>query len=131
MDQIFKDHIGNQFEVYVDDIVVKSKTEMGHVENLASIFKVLRRYQLRLNLKKCSFKIKAENANAIIGMRSPRSVKEVQRFIGQITALGRFQSRLKLESHMKSSQPRRKSSWPDEVVLTRRVPLQADFVSAC
>ncbi|RDX92621.1 hypothetical protein CR513_25221, partial [Mucuna pruriens] len=59
MDWIFKDHIENQLEVYVDDMVVKSKKETGHAENLASIFKVLRRYQLRLNPKKCSFGVKA------------------------------------------------------------------------
>ncbi|RDX93885.1 hypothetical protein CR513_23787, partial [Mucuna pruriens] len=38
MDWIFKDHIGNQLEVYVNDMVVKSRMEVGHVENLAAIF---------------------------------------------------------------------------------------------
>ncbi|RDY09807.1 hypothetical protein CR513_05777, partial [Mucuna pruriens] len=59
MNRIFKDYIGNQLEVYVDNMVVKSKTQTGHAENLTSIFKVLRKYQLRLNPEKCSFGVKA------------------------------------------------------------------------
>ncbi|RDY10523.1 hypothetical protein CR513_04948, partial [Mucuna pruriens] len=33
MDRIFKDHIGNQLEVYVDDMVVKSKAKKRHAES--------------------------------------------------------------------------------------------------
>ncbi|RDX75915.1 hypothetical protein CR513_44151, partial [Mucuna pruriens] len=40
MDCIFKKHIDNQMEVYVDDMVVKSETEVGHTDNLSSIFGV-------------------------------------------------------------------------------------------
>ncbi|RDX62682.1 Retrovirus-related Pol polyprotein, partial [Mucuna pruriens] len=59
MDRIFKENIGSQLEVYVDDMVVKSTTEVGHVDNLSSIFGVLRRHQLKLNPEKCSFGVKA------------------------------------------------------------------------
>ncbi|RDX85985.1 hypothetical protein CR513_32758, partial [Mucuna pruriens] len=84
MDRIFKEHIGNQLEVYVDEMMVKSATEVGHVENLASIFGVLRWYQLKLNPEKCLFEVKAgkgveenpEKCNAVIHMRIPKSVKE-------------------------------------------------------
>ncbi|RDX72930.1 Retrovirus-related Pol polyprotein from transposon opus, partial [Mucuna pruriens] len=85
MDRIFKDHIGNQLEVYVDDMVVKSGMEVGHVENLVAIFRVLRRYQLRLKTEKFlgfmltrrGIEANSEKCNAVIDMRSPRSVKEV------------------------------------------------------
>ncbi|RDX83814.1 hypothetical protein CR513_35224, partial [Mucuna pruriens] len=60
MDRIFKDHVENQLEVYVDDMVVKSKIKKRHAKNLVSIFRVLRKYQLRLNLEKCSFGIKVD-----------------------------------------------------------------------
>ncbi|RDX69609.1 Retrovirus-related Pol polyprotein from transposon 17.6, partial [Mucuna pruriens] len=59
MDRIFKDHIGNQVEVYVDDLVLKLKTKGGYVSSLLSIFKVLRKHHLKLNPKKCSFGIRA------------------------------------------------------------------------
>ncbi|RDX65917.1 hypothetical protein CR513_55378, partial [Mucuna pruriens] len=49
MDHIFKDYISNQVEVYVDDMVVKSETEGGHVSSLLSVFEVLRKHQLKLN----------------------------------------------------------------------------------
>ncbi|RDX62942.1 hypothetical protein CR513_58674, partial [Mucuna pruriens] len=42
-------------QIYVDDMVVKFETETGHAENLALVFRVLRRYKLKLNLEKCSF----------------------------------------------------------------------------
>ncbi|RDY07463.1 Retrovirus-related Pol polyprotein from transposon opus, partial [Mucuna pruriens] len=59
MNCIFKENIGNQLEVYVDDMVVKSETRGGHASNLSSIFGVLRKHQLKLNLGKCSFGVKA------------------------------------------------------------------------
>ncbi|RDX93461.1 hypothetical protein CR513_24273, partial [Mucuna pruriens] len=109
MDQILKDHVRNQLEVYVEDTMVKSKMEIGHDENLASIFKVLRKYQLRLNPEKCSFGVKAEKffgfmltrrgieanpekCNTIIDMRSPKSVKEVHQLTERVIALARFLS---------------------------------------
>ncbi|RDY03117.1 hypothetical protein CR513_13338, partial [Mucuna pruriens] len=90
-------------------MVVKSRTEVGHAENLVAIFKVLRRYQLRLIPEKYSFKVKANNflgfmltkrdieanlekCNAVIHTRSPRSVKEVQQLIERITVLAHFLS---------------------------------------
>ncbi|RDY12854.1 hypothetical protein CR513_02281, partial [Mucuna pruriens] len=59
MDRIFKDHIGNQLKIYVDDMVVKLETEGGHVDSLSSIFGVLRKHQLKLNPEKCPFSVKA------------------------------------------------------------------------
>ncbi|RDX77236.1 Retrovirus-related Pol polyprotein from transposon opus, partial [Mucuna pruriens] len=58
IDLIFKEHISNQLKVYVDDMVVKSKMDRGHTNSLLSIFGVLRRYQLNLNLEKCSFEVR-------------------------------------------------------------------------
>ena len=39
----------------MDDMVVKSKLESEHVNELRNIFKILRRYKLRLNASKYSF----------------------------------------------------------------------------
>jgi len=38
MDKIFKDHIGRNMEVYVDDIVVKSNEVESHARDLEEIF---------------------------------------------------------------------------------------------
>ncbi|RDX95754.1 Retrovirus-related Pol polyprotein from transposon opus, partial [Mucuna pruriens] len=107
IDHIFKEHI----EVYVDDMVVKSETEVGHADSLPSIFGVLRKHQLKLNPKKCLFGVRADKflgfmltqrgieanpkkCNAIINMGSPRSVKEVQQLAKRNMTLSRFLSRL-------------------------------------
>ncbi|RDX78585.1 Retrovirus-related Pol polyprotein from transposon 17.6, partial [Mucuna pruriens] len=58
IDCIFKDHIGNQVEVYMDDMVVKSEMEGGHVSSLLFVFEVLRKHQLKLNPEKCSFGVR-------------------------------------------------------------------------
>ena len=40
-------------------MVVKSKTESKHVNDLGDIFGILRRDKLRLNASKCSFGVKS------------------------------------------------------------------------
>ena len=42
-------------EVYIDDMVVKSKVVFEHVGDLENIFEILRKHKLRLNTSKCSF----------------------------------------------------------------------------
>ena len=38
---MFRDKIGHMVEVYTDDMVVKSKEEKGHIDNLKDVFEVL------------------------------------------------------------------------------------------
>ena len=38
-------------------MVVKSKVESEHIDDLGNIFRILRKYRLRLNAAKCSFGI--------------------------------------------------------------------------
>ena len=52
---MFEPQLGKNIEVYIDDMVVKSKVESEHVNNLGNIFEILRRHKLRLNTSKCSF----------------------------------------------------------------------------
>lgn len=40
-------------EVYVDDMVVKSKQNGDHLADLTESFKVFHKYQMRLNLLRC------------------------------------------------------------------------------
>ena len=55
MTRMFEPQLGKIIEVYIDDMVVKSKKESEHVKDLERIFAVLREHQLRLNASKCSF----------------------------------------------------------------------------
>ena len=52
---MFEPQLGKNIEVYVDDMVVKSKAKSEHVNNLGNIFGILRKHKLRLNASKCSF----------------------------------------------------------------------------
>ena len=47
--------LGRSIEVYINDMVVKSKVASDHVEDLTNIFEILREHKLRLNASKCSF----------------------------------------------------------------------------
>ena len=47
--------MGKSIEVYINDMVVKSKVVFEHVGDLRNIFKILRKHKLHLNASKCSF----------------------------------------------------------------------------
>ena len=96
-------------EVYVDDMIMKSRMATTHLIDLAEMFATLRRYNMRLNLTKCAFGISSgrflefiihergidanpEKVQAIINMQAPRTIKELQRLNGRLTALARFLS---------------------------------------
>jgi len=111
MDRVFSHLMGQCVEVYVDDMVVKSPSHHQHVEDLSAVFSLLRQYNLRLNPNKCVFGVdrgkflgfmltqrgieaNPEKCKAIIEMRSPTTIKEVQRLIGHLTTISRFLPKL-------------------------------------
>ena len=55
MIRMFEPQLGKNIEIYIDDMVVKSKVESEHINDLENIFDILRRHKLRLNASKCSF----------------------------------------------------------------------------
>ncbi|RDY05163.1 Retrovirus-related Pol polyprotein from transposon 17.6, partial [Mucuna pruriens] len=50
-----KDIMHKEIEVYMDDMIVKYKTEETHLNDLQKWFERLRKYKLRLNPTKCTF----------------------------------------------------------------------------
>uniref|UniRef100_A0A2N9F4Z3 Uncharacterized protein n=1 Tax=Fagus sylvatica TaxID=28930 RepID=A0A2N9F4Z3_FAGSY len=110
MNRMFHDQIGRNVEVYVDDMLVKSKEEDGHLDDLRETFQTLRKYQMKLNPSKCAFGVYSgkflgfmvsqrgieanpDKIKAILEMQPPKNTKEVQRLTGRIAALNRFMSR--------------------------------------
>ena len=55
MTKMFEPQLRKNIEVYIDDIVVKSKEVSDHVDDLGNIFGILRKHKLRLNASKCFF----------------------------------------------------------------------------
>ncbi|GKB81209.1 reverse transcriptase domain-containing protein [Tanacetum coccineum] len=57
VDKAFKKQIGKNLEVYVDDLVIKSRTEHEIIRDIEKTFKTLREINMKLNPKKCTFGI--------------------------------------------------------------------------
>ena len=51
----FHPHIGQNVEVYVDDMLVKSLDKKKHLDDLQEILDTLIRYNMKLNPSKCAF----------------------------------------------------------------------------
>ena len=57
MTKIFKALIGRMVEVYIDDIVVKSRTRDQHAQHLEKTFRLMRKYNMKLNSAKYDFDV--------------------------------------------------------------------------
>ena len=57
MTRMFREKIGCTIEIYIDEMVVKSKQEMQHIDDLKGVFEILRQHKLRLNVENCAFKV--------------------------------------------------------------------------
>ena len=108
---MFHDMMHKEIEVYVDDIIAKSKTEEEHLVNLRKLFERLLKYQLRLNPAKCIFGVKSrkllgfvvsqkwievdpKKVKAILEMPEPCIEKQVRGFLGHLNYIARFISQL-------------------------------------
>ncbi|PKI72902.1 hypothetical protein CRG98_006704 [Punica granatum] len=60
MVMLFHDMMHKEIEVYVDDMIAKSKEGEDHLVNLRRLFERLKKYKLRLNPAKCTFGAKSE-----------------------------------------------------------------------
>ena len=59
MTTLFHYLMHKEIEVYVDDMISKSHTEEGHVEDFLKLFHCLRKYCLGLNPNKCTFGVRS------------------------------------------------------------------------
>ena len=104
---MFRDLLGKTMEVYIDDMVVKSKEKADHIADLKVTFDILRQFQLKLNASKCAFGVSSgkflghlvtergieanpDQITALQTLESPKTTKEVQKLTGMAAALNRF-----------------------------------------
>jgi hypothetical protein len=95
---------------YIDDIIVKSKKRQDHIQDLQETFTNLRKGNLKLNPKKCTFGVQkgkilgcivsakgidsnSDKVQAILNMRIPENIKDIQKLTGRLAALNRFISK--------------------------------------
>ena len=107
MTTLFHDMIHKEIEVYVDDMIAKSRTEEEHVEHISKLFQRLRKYKLRLNPNKCTFGVRSgkllgfivsqkgievdpDKVKAIQEMPSPKTEKQIRGFLGRLNYISRF-----------------------------------------
>ena len=57
---MFSHQIGRNVEVYVDDMLVKSKDEANHLDDLKETFSALCKYNMKLNPAKSVFVVASE-----------------------------------------------------------------------
>ena len=55
VNRMFSHQIGKNVEVYVDNMLVKSKDKANHLDDLKETFSTLRKYNMKLNPAKCVF----------------------------------------------------------------------------
>ena len=111
MQNCLKEQIGKNAQVYVDDIVVKSKKAETLIDDLKETFVALDVYQVKLHPVKCAFGVpqgellgyllsargieaNQEKIRAILAMKEPTNVKGVQQLAGRVVALSRFIAKL-------------------------------------
>nr|GEX96594.1 reverse transcriptase domain-containing protein [Tanacetum cinerariifolium] len=110
LDKAFQKQIGRNLEVYVDDLIIKSRTEQEVIRDIEETFKTLREINMKLNPKKCIFgmregmflgykvnanrlKVCLDKVEAVLSLSSPKCLKDVQRLNGKLASLNRFLSK--------------------------------------
>jgi hypothetical protein len=111
MQHVFGDHIGRTVEVYLDDIVVKTRKADDLVSDMCIAFDCLRANGVKLNPEKCVFGVprgmllgyivsqrgietNPDKVAALNQMGPIRDLKGVQKVLGCLAALSRFVLRL-------------------------------------
>ena len=94
VNKIFSRQIGRNMEVYVNDMLVKSKKMEDHIADLEEAFKILKHFNIKFNPSKCVLEVSSgkflgfmvsqrgikanpEKIQALLDMKSPKMIKEV------------------------------------------------------
>ncbi|GJR55327.1 reverse transcriptase domain-containing protein [Tanacetum coccineum] len=110
VDKDFQKQIGQKLEVYVDDLVIKSRMEQEVIKDIEETFKTLREINMKLNPKKCAFgmregtflgyqvntdglRVCPDKVEAVLNLPSPKCLKDVQKLNEKLASLNRFLSK--------------------------------------
>ena len=111
MTTMFHDMMHKEIEVYVDDVIIKSKTQVDHVQDLRKFLERVRRYDLKLNPAKCAFgvpfgkllgfivsrrgiELDPSKIKAIRDLPPPKNKTKVMSLLGRLNYISRFIAQL-------------------------------------
>nr|GEX77104.1 reverse transcriptase domain-containing protein [Tanacetum cinerariifolium] len=101
VDKDFQKQIGRNLDVYVDNLVIKSRTKKEVIRDIEETFKTLRKINMKLNPKKCAFgiregtflgykvdvdglRVSPNKVKAVLDLPSPKCLKDVQKQNGKL-----------------------------------------------
>ena len=128
MNRIMRPVLYKSTLVYLDDIIVFSKSIDDHIKHLATVFKLLAENGLKLKLKKCEFckdKIdylghivsrdgvmpNPKKIQAIVNYPEPRNPKELSSFLGLASYYRRFIRAFAEKAHPLTMLTRKNVAW--------------------
>src|SRR3954469_11348628 len=107
MNKVFRGEIGDTLEVYMDDMIVKSRGDTDHTSHLERVFERARSCKMRFNPEKCTFGVRVgkflgfyltergieanpDKCQAFSELPTPVNKKSIQVLNGMLTELSRF-----------------------------------------
>src|SRR3978361_434656 len=129
MTAIFRPHIGQFVHVYLDDIFIFSNSIKDHEEHLGLVFATLRESQLFLSPSKANLYSERmyclghiiddkgihadmDKMRVVREWRTPRTYKDVQRFLGLVQYLAQFMPDISAYSTLLSAAARNNRKFP-------------------
>nr|GEV62073.1 retrotransposon protein, putative, Ty1-copia subclass [Tanacetum cinerariifolium] len=114
VDKAFHKQIGRNLKVYVDDLVIKSRTKDEIVRDIEEAFKMLREINMKLNPKKCTFgveegmflgykvntiglKVCPDKVDTVLSLPSPKCLNDVQKLNEQPTSMNSYAAPMEKE----------------------------------
>nr|GEW85056.1 reverse transcriptase domain-containing protein [Tanacetum cinerariifolium] len=110
VDKAFQKQIDRNLKVYVDDLVIKSRTKKEVIRDIEETFKTLQKINMKLNPKKCAFgmregtflgykvdadglRVCPDKVKVVLDLPSLKCLKVVQKLNGKLASLNRFLSK--------------------------------------
>lgn len=107
---MFREEIEKSMKVYVDNMLVKSRKDAGHISDLGKTFDIPKHYKMKLNTSKCTFEVSvskflgfivncrwieanSKKIEALQNLKPPINLKELQTLTCMIASLNRFISK--------------------------------------
>ena len=107
MNRVFREFLDRFVIVFIDDILVYSRSEEQHAEHLRLVLETLRQHQLFAKFSKCQFwlssiaflghvvcgsriSVDAQKVQAVVDWPRPTTVTEVRSFLGMVGYYRKF-----------------------------------------